>query len=63
MGRTKIDNTKDIKYVFRPSTTTIELLELYLQESGSANRTQAIEDLIQMGGTVWVKNYYDTGGD
>ncbi len=56
------DNPKTTKYVFRPSATIQELVTWYINEHGST-RTQALEVLLELGGTVAIKNHYDTGGD
>jgi len=57
MGRQKLDKAKDTRYVFRPSTTTIELIDWYLDSRGGS-RTKALEDLIQIGGTVLIQRDY-----
>lgn len=57
MGRQKLDKSKDIRYVFRPSTTTIDLIDWYIESRGG-NRTKALEDLIQLGGTVLLQREY-----
>lgn len=49
------DNPKNTKYVFRPSPTTIELVEMYLETQGST-KTKALEDLL--GGTVFLQRMY-----
>lgn len=51
------DNPKNTKYVFRPSTNTIELINWYLETRGGS-RTKALEDLIQIGGTVLIQREY-----
>ena len=51
------DNPKNTKYVFRPSTTTIELVAMYLETQG-CTKTRALEDLIQLGGTVFLQRMY-----
>ncbi len=57
MGRQKLDKVKDTRYVFRPSTNTIELIKWYLDTRGGS-RTKALEDLIQIGGTVLIQRDY-----
>jgi len=53
----KKEQPKNTRYVFRPSTTTQQLVELYQNES-STSRTKALEELIQLGGTVWLQKVY-----
>lgn len=62
MGRIKLDKPKDVRYIFRPSTIIQELVNWYMDEH-SSTKTQALEALVELGGTVAIKRHYDAGGD
>lgn len=53
----KKENPKTKVVTFRASTATLQMLELYQKESGDT-RTQALEELVQLGGTVWLQKLY-----
>jgi len=59
MNEIKTGSAKRITYTFRPSTTIVEGIALYLQTIEGSTRTQALEDLLELGITAWLKHYYD----
>jgi hypothetical protein len=57
MGRQRADHPKNVKYVFRPPTDVIELVEYYM-DTNECTRTQALVDLLGYGSAAWLSKLY-----
>lgn len=54
------DTTKYKILSFRPSNVLEDLLDLYMEEN-YVDKTRAIHNLIELGGSVWLSKLYDEG--
>ena len=61
MTQSKIKTTRAKPITFRPKNKIMKLIEWYMQKYDST-KTQALMTLLELGGTVAVKKYYDDGG-